>query len=113
MQPNVATTRGMNDRLRKIQLRLVARKGVGDNITAQSLAAEMGVSARTIKRDLEAMKDDFALPIEYDEAEHSWMFTAGVSDFPMMQVTEGELVSLVLARAALHGAGSREKPRPP
>lgn len=89
--------------MRRIQLRLASRDETGERVTAESLARELGVSSRTIKRDLENMRDDFNLPISYDEGEHSWVLTAPVADFPMVPVTEGELVSLVLARAALHG----------
>lgn len=101
MAEKTGLTRGQLARIIQIQTRLSRRRGPGDKVTALSLARELGVSSRTIKRDLEYMRDSAGLPLEYEPADHSWKLTAAVGAFPMVSVTEGEVVALVLAQSAL------------
>lgn len=46
--------------------RILDRLRLGRTVTSHTLAAELGVSARTILRDLDALRDDHGAPIEYD-----------------------------------------------
>lgn len=67
----------------------------------QKLAADLEVSAKTIQRDIEVMRDQLGLPIAYDAQEHGYHFTEEVHDFPTVQVTQGELLALLVAQKAI------------
>ena len=68
---------------------------------ASTLARELEVSTKSIQRDIEFMRDRLDLPIEYDGSRFGYHYTGKVSSFPTMQITEGELVALVIAEKAL------------
>ena len=68
---------------------------------ASILARDLEVSTKSIQRDIEFMRDRLELPIEYDGARFGYHYTGEVSSFPTMQITEGELVALVIAEKAL------------
>jgi proteasome accessory factor B len=80
--------------------------------TALTLAAELEVSAKSIHRDLEFMRDRLQLPLEFDRARHGYRYTEEVSAFPAAQITEGELFALIVAEKALqqYRGTSFEKP---
>lgn len=66
-----------------------------------SLATEIEVSSRTIKRDIDFMKYRMNLPIEYDSRRYGYYFTRPVSGFPSVPVTEAEMFSLLIAQKAV------------
>jgi predicted DNA-binding transcriptional regulator YafY len=59
------------------------------------------VCPKTIQRDIEFMRDQMDLPIEYDAGRHGFFYSREVAAFPTVQVTEGELVALAVAQKAL------------
>jgi len=65
------------------------------------LSGELEVSAKTVMRDLEFMRDRLGLPLEYDAVKHGYYYTAPVRDFPTMKVTQGEVAALLLAQKSL------------
>ena len=65
------------------------------------LSEELEVSAKTVMRDIEFMRDRLGLPLEYDAVKHGFRYTAPVRDFPTMKVTEGEVAALLLAQQSL------------
>jgi proteasome accessory factor B len=65
------------------------------------MARELEVSAKSIQRDLEFMRDRLNLPLEYDGSRFGYYYTEPVSSFPTLQITEGELVALLIAEKAL------------
>lgn len=73
----------------------------GNHPNATKLAQEMEVSAKSIHRDLEFMRDRLDLPLEYDAAHGGYHYTETVSAFPTLQITEGELFALLVAEKAL------------
>jgi len=73
----------------------------GHLTNCSKLAAKFEVSAKTIMRDLAFMKDQLDLPVEYDSQTYSWRYTFPVKNFPTVQVTEGELLALLVAQKAL------------
>jgi len=79
---------------------------------AASLARQMEVSAKSIHRDLDFMRDRLNLPIEFNRTKNGYFYTGEVSAFPTMQITEGELFALVVAEKALqqYRGTSFEKP---
>ena len=67
----------------------------------QGLAVDLEVSAKTVMRDIEFMRDRLGLPLEYDAVKHGFHYTAAVRDFPMMKVSQGEVAALLLAQKSL------------
>lgn len=65
------------------------------------LAATLEVSTRTVKREIEAMRDRLGLPIEYSYKERGYYYRASVDDFPVFEVNKGELASLFLFKQSL------------
>ena len=65
------------------------------------LAAKLEVSTKTIMRDLAFMRDQLDLPVEYDSQTYSWRYAYPVKNFPTVQVSEGELLALLVAQKAL------------
>jgi proteasome accessory factor B len=68
---------------------------------ASRLALELEVCAKSIHRDIDFMRDRLQLPIEFDPRRNGYYYTEEVSSFPTMQITEGELVALLVAEKAL------------
>jgi predicted DNA-binding transcriptional regulator YafY len=65
------------------------------------LARKLEVSAKTVQRDIDYMRYQLNLPIEYDQERHGLFFTEPVSHFPSVHITESELVALLVARKAI------------
>ncbi len=84
----------------------------GKHPTAATLASELEVSTKSVHRDLEFMRDRLGLPLEWDQGRFGYRYTEEVSAFPTMQITEGELLALVVAEKALqqYRGTSFEKP---
>lgn len=76
------------------------------------LARDLEVSSKTISRDIDFMRDRMLLPIEYEPSEHGYEYTREVESFPTIDISEGELLALSIARKALdHYKGTPfEKP---
>ena len=73
----------------------------GEPTNCKKLSARLEVSSRTVQRDIDFMRDQLGLPIEYDPANHVFRYTREVVQFPTMKISEGELVALSVARQAL------------
>lgn len=65
--------------------------------TATSLAEELEVSERTIKRDLDFMRDDFNAPIAWDAGLHRYYYTRPFDLLPLLSLTAEEVIALTLA----------------
>jgi len=76
------------------------------------LAREFEVSVKTVQRDVDFMRDQLVLPIEYDRHRHGFAYTGPVGQFPLITVSEGELVALLVAQKAVeqYRGTSFEKP---
>jgi proteasome accessory factor B len=70
-------------------------------VNCSRLTRELEVCRKTVLRDIAFMRDRLDLPIEFDAAIQSYRYTQPVNAFPTVQVTEGELVALLVARRAL------------
>jgi len=73
----------------------------GELVNATRLGAELEVSRKTITRDIAFMRDRLDLPIEFDVRANTYRYTEPVENFPTVQVTEGEVMALLVARRAL------------
>jgi predicted DNA-binding transcriptional regulator YafY len=65
------------------------------------LARSIEVTTKTIQRDLDYMRYQLGLPIEFDYAQGGYYFTNPMTDLPLFQLTESELVSIFVAQKAL------------
>lgn len=74
---------------------------VGKFPDATRLAADLEVTPRTVKRDLEFMRDRLHLPIEFDRARRGYHYTQPVESFPTLAVTEAEIFALLIAHKAV------------
>lgn len=65
------------------------------------LAAELEVTPRTIKRDVDFMKCRLHLPIAYEEGHWGYRYTAPVDQFPSLPISEREVFALLVAHKAI------------
>jgi predicted DNA-binding transcriptional regulator YafY len=82
-------------------LRLHERLQGGARPNCRGLAIELEVSAKTVQRDIDFMRDQLGLPLDYDPVARGFYYTRRVVQFPTMKISEGELVALSVARKAL------------
>lgn len=66
-----------------------------------ALAQELEVGVRTIKRDVEFLRDRLHLPIAYHHAKHGYYYTRPVPQFPGVAVSEAEVFALLVAHKAI------------
>lgn len=85
------------DRLMKIHEEL--KRGAAVNCTR--LGMDFEVSRKTVVRDIGYMRDRLNLPVEFDPRQNTYRYTELVESFPTMQVSEGEVFALLVARKAL------------
>ena len=67
----------------------------------RKIAQELEVSTKTIQRDIDFMRDQLGLPIDYDQLQFGFYYTEAVTSFPSIDVSEGEIVALFVAQKAL------------
>ncbi len=84
---------------RMLRIHEELRRGAFTNCTR--LAAQLEVSRKTVVRDIAFMRDRLDLPVEFDARINAYRYTHPVSAFPTVQVSEGELLALLVARKAL------------
>ncbi len=65
------------------------------------LAKEFEVAKRTVKRDIEFMKDRMNLPIGYDVERNGYVYTEKVDRFPELPMTEAQVFALFVASKAI------------
>lgn len=113
MSPPPASARELRSRppLERM-LRIHQAIQAGDGPNAELLARDLEVSVKSVRRDLEFMRDRLGLPIEFDRRRLGYYYTEEVSAFPSLQITEGELFALIVAEKALqqYRGTSFEKP---
>jgi predicted DNA-binding transcriptional regulator YafY len=69
--------------------------------TAVSIAEELEVSERTIRRDIEYLRHQLHAPIEFDSHRNGYHYTNPKFRLNFLQLTEGELFSLFVAEQVL------------
>jgi proteasome accessory factor B len=67
----------------------------------RKLAEKLEVSPKTIQRDIDFMRDQMGLPIEYDQLHLGFIYTEPVTSFPSIEVSESEVVALFVAQKAM------------
>lgn len=66
-----------------------------------TLASTFEVSYKTVQRDIDFMRDQLQLPINYDSVKHGFHYTKPVTSFPSISITGGEVVALLVAQKAI------------
>ena len=66
----------------------------------QALSDDLEVSSKTVQRDIDFMRDQLQLPIEYDNVRHGYLYTREVKNLPAMALQEGEVIALLVAQRA-------------
>ena len=97
MVPRAQLSRPPLERMLRIHDEL--RRGALVNCT--KLVKALEVSRKTIVRDIAFMRDRLDLPIEFDAQIQAYRYTQPVNSFPTVNVTEGELLALLVAQRAL------------
>jgi predicted DNA-binding transcriptional regulator YafY len=79
---------------------------------AATLARALEVCTKSVHRDLIFMRDRLRLPLEWNGTRNGYYYSQPVQAFPTLQITEGEVVALVIAEKALqqYRGTSFEKP---
>ena len=73
----------------------------GKHPNCVGMASELGVSVRTVKRDVEFMMDRLELPIVYDQRKYGFEYSRAVDKFPSLAITEAEMFALLVAHKAI------------
>jgi predicted DNA-binding transcriptional regulator YafY len=73
------------------------RLAVGRNLTTNEAARRFEVSARTIFRDLEFMRDRLHAPLAFDSERSSYILTDKTYRLPLADLSAGELIALLFA----------------
>lgn len=83
---------------RIMQIHELLKEGKFPN--CQDLSDDFEVSYKTVQRDIDFMRDQLQLPIEYDSAHHGFIYTKEVKNLPAVALQEGEVVALLVAQRA-------------
>lgn len=73
----------------------------GSYPNANRLSADLGVHRRTIMRDLDYMRDSLSAPLEYCPRKRGYYYTEKDYSIDLLNLTEGELLSLFLGHNLL------------
>jgi proteasome accessory factor B len=65
------------------------------------MASDLEVALRTVKRDVEFMRDRLKMPIDYDQKRHGFFYTQPVDQLPSLPVTEAEIFAMLVADKAV------------
>lgn len=107
------TSPGLNSRSRLDRIiYFQVQVNAGKYPNCSTLSRHFGVSVKSILRDVEYLKDRQQMPIEFDPVKNGYYFTGPVSSIKGIEVTEGEVVALLVAQKALfqYRGTSFEKP---
>ncbi len=66
-----------------------------------TMARDLEVTDRTVKRDIEYMRDRHGAPIEYDELKHGYFYHGEFEFLPVAAMTEAEMFALLVADKAI------------
>jgi predicted DNA-binding transcriptional regulator YafY len=73
----------------------------GKPLKATDLAAEFEMNVRTAYRDLDFLRDDWRIPIEFDRTAQTFVLTEPLADLPPVSLSQGELIGLYFAEKVL------------
>ncbi|MDQ6764651.1 MAG: DNA-binding protein, partial [Verrucomicrobiota bacterium] len=82
-------------------MRIHAQLKAGEFPNCRKISEAIEVSAKTIQRDIDFMRDRLGLPIDYDPLRFGFYYSEAVTSFPSIEVSEGEVAALFVAQKAL------------
>lgn len=82
-------------------MRIHAALQSGRYPNATQLGSDLEVCTKTIRRDIDFMRDRLGLPVEFEPGRNGYHYTEEVDAFPTLQISEGELFALLVAEKAL------------
>jgi len=85
------------DRMRRIHDWIKA----GKFPNAVTMGQDLEVTDRTVKRDIEFLRDRYGAPIAYEEQRHGYYYTADFQFFPVAAMSEAEMFALLVADKAI------------
>ena len=85
----------------------VARLREGKPLKATDLAREFEVNVRTAYRDLDFLRDEWRVPVEYDHHEGTYFLTEPMTDLPPVALSHGELLAIYFAEKVLRSTAAR------
>lgn len=69
----------------------------GRRLNNNDIAAHFEINVKTAQRTIDFMRDRLRLPIEYSAERRGWHYTEPVYALPAIELTEGDLVAILLA----------------
>jgi len=78
-------------------------KKISENIypNCKTLAKEYEVSAKTMERDLDFIRNEFGAPVAYDSSKKGYYYTEPNYRIPWIHITESDLFAICIADRAL------------
>lgn len=73
----------------------------GRSCTCRSLAADLGVDSRTVRRYIAFLREDLGAPIQYDPIDERYELTNPSWTMPNIHLTDEEMVALAVASRSL------------
>lgn len=73
----------------------------GTHPNAVTMGRDLEVTTRTVKRDIEYMRDALQAPIEYDRQRHGYYYARPYDFLSSAQATEAEMFALLVADKAI------------
>src|SRR5687767_94341 len=83
----------------------IARLRQGKPLKAPDLAHEFEVHVRTAYRDLDFLRDEWRVPVEYDAHEGSYVLTAPMTELPHVGLSHGEVLAVYFAEKVVRQYG--------
>ncbi len=91
---------GTHPQLRRLWWALT-RLRTGQPLKATDLASEFEVDVRTAYRDIDFLRDEWRIPLEFDRAKGTYLLTEPLAELPAITISEGEVVALYFAERVL------------
>jgi proteasome accessory factor B len=95
--PHTNRSRSRLDRIYRIHREIQSGKFPNCN----KLAPVLGVTPKTIQRDIDFMRCELEMPLEYHSSEYGFHYSRPVSELPFITSDVEDLVALFVARKAL------------
>lgn len=73
--------------------------------SAEQMALLLGVTTRTVKRDISFMRDNFNAPVRFSRQRGGYYYTAEGWCLPLTRLSEGDLLAFFIAENALRLTG--------
>ena len=95
------TTRPQYHRLQRILELIRGGTRSGSLPNCGHFGRELGVSRRTVMRDLDCLRDELKVPMAYDKSRKGFRLTEATFQLPPVELTRGEVLSFSIARKLL------------